>query len=215
MKITKQQLRKIITELNITNPVQIDDHEELLFQVAMKIKDIMPAAEALDLIDADFRSMVVGVYEDYFDPTEEGWEPYIEDLATVENHLTIVPIPGDDDYEQSAVYESRKMKITKRQLSRIIREAIDPREFEEPLGGWVGDALHNDPDFKHSTDTDATKNQNWKDHMNSMGYTDGLEGMMPVSMSSLKDPDYMAGKKAGERDRMNDPYSEENIAQPE
>ena len=85
------------------------------------------------------------------------------------------------------------MKITKRQLRRIIREAIDKAGNEIP---------------------EVTKRQNWKDRMNSMGYTDGLEGMMPVSMSSLKDPDYMAGKKAGERDRMNDPYSEENIAQP-
>jgi len=40
------------------------------------------------------------------------------------------------------------MKITKRQLRRIIKEAIDPRELEEPLGGWVGDALTNDPDYK-------------------------------------------------------------------
>ena len=46
------------------------------------------------------------------------------------------------------------MKITRRQLRRIIREAIDPREMEEPLGGWVGDALKNDPDFKHETDSD-------------------------------------------------------------
>jgi len=39
------------------------------------------------------------------------------------------------------------MKVTKRQLRRIIREAIDPREMEEPLGGWVGDRLTNDPDY--------------------------------------------------------------------
>ena len=39
------------------------------------------------------------------------------------------------------------MKITKRQLKLIIREAIDPREMEEPLGGWAGDALANDPDY--------------------------------------------------------------------
>jgi hypothetical protein len=39
------------------------------------------------------------------------------------------------------------MKITKRQLRRIIREAIDPKELEEPTGGWVGDRLTNDPDY--------------------------------------------------------------------
>jgi len=37
------------------------------------------------------------------------------------------------------------MKIAKRQLRRIIREAIDPSEMEEPVGGYVGNALTNDP----------------------------------------------------------------------
>ena len=39
------------------------------------------------------------------------------------------------------------MKITRRQLRRIIKEAIDPREMEEPLGGYAGNALTNDPDL--------------------------------------------------------------------
>jgi hypothetical protein len=39
------------------------------------------------------------------------------------------------------------MKVTRRQLRRIIREAIDPREMEEPRGGYVGNALRNDPDY--------------------------------------------------------------------
>jgi hypothetical protein len=41
------------------------------------------------------------------------------------------------------------MRITKNQLRRIIKEAIDPREMEEPLGGWAGNALTNDPDYAH------------------------------------------------------------------
>ena len=39
------------------------------------------------------------------------------------------------------------MRITRCQLRRIIREAIDPREMEEPLGGWAGNALTNDPEL--------------------------------------------------------------------
>ena len=35
------------------------------------------------------------------------------------------------------------MKITKRQLKRIIREAIDPAELE----AWAGNALTNDPEL--------------------------------------------------------------------
>ena len=46
------------------------------------------------------------------------------------------------------------MKITRRQLRRIIREAIDPRELEEPLGGYVGDALTGDPDYAYPPMTD-------------------------------------------------------------
>ena len=39
------------------------------------------------------------------------------------------------------------MKITRQQLRRIIREAIDSREMEEPIGGWAGNALTNDPEL--------------------------------------------------------------------
>jgi len=123
MKITKRQLRKIIKEFNIPNPVQIDDDEELLFQVAVKIKDIMPPDDALGMADEDFRSMVVGIYDDYFDPIGEGWEPYPADLEAIKGHLTIIPEPGDLDYEYPV--QERKgdnMKITKRQLRRIIKE---------------------------------------------------------------------------------------------
>ena len=38
--------------------------------------------------------------------------------------------------------------------SKPIKEAINPREMEEPIGGWVGDALKNDPDFAHETYSD-------------------------------------------------------------
>ena len=197
MKITKHQLRRIIKEFNTSNPVQIDDHEELLFQIAMKIKDIMPPEEAPGAADADFRSMVVGIYEDYFDPTGEGWEPYSEDLAAIEDHLTIVPIPGDDDYEQPEVYESKEMKITKRQLRRIIKEAIDPKEFEEPLGGWAGDALHNDPDYKHHTDTDASVGgPDGEVDSYDLGREDSLAGIRP----QLPDEDYMMGYNEAQSD---------------
>ena len=39
------------------------------------------------------------------------------------------------------------MRIKKLQLRRLIREAIDPREMEEPLGGWAGNALTRDPEL--------------------------------------------------------------------
>ncbi len=53
------------------------------------------------------------------------------------------------------------MKITKRQLRRIIREAIDPREMEEPLGGWAGDALTRDPDFASRSTEEHARERLW------------------------------------------------------
>ena len=126
MKITKRQLRKIIKEFNIPNPVQIDDDEELLFQVAVKIKDIMPPDDALGMADEDFRSMVVGIYDDYFDPIGEGWEPYPADLEVIKDHLTIIPEPGDLDYEYFFQEgKGNKARTTKRQPKRITREERD------------------------------------------------------------------------------------------
>jgi hypothetical protein len=43
------------------------------------------------------------------------------------------------------------MRITRHQLRQIIAEAIDPREMEEPVGGYVGDALTGDPDYVDHT----------------------------------------------------------------
>ena len=49
------------------------------------------------------------------------------------------------------------MKITKRQLKRIIREAMDPRVLEEPSGGYIGDALTHDPDYPEPPDPTGTE----------------------------------------------------------
>jgi len=74
------------------------------------------------------------------------------------------------------------MKITKRQLKRIIREAIDPREMEEPLGGWAGNALTNDPEldpFKDYND-EAVKAAAYA--VEKIGYPQG--GMIEVEIHS-------------------------------
>tara|TARA_Y100000034_G_scaffold43656_1_gene53341 strand:- start:826 stop:1347 length:522 start_codon:yes stop_codon:yes gene_type:complete len=54
----------------------------------------------------------------------------------------------EDESDEEQLGEKRIMKITKRQLRRIIREAIDwKKELEEPVGGRVFDRLTNDPDY--------------------------------------------------------------------
>ncbi len=138
MKVNRKQLRRLITEFTIPNPVHIDDTDELRLQVAMKIKDMMPPEEAIMMNPADFKALAVSVYEDHFDPEGEGWEPYPEDLEAIEDHLTIVPEPGDPDYEPPMAYESASMKITKRQLRKLIREAMPKGGAPDVMGAMGG-----------------------------------------------------------------------------
>jgi len=95
------------------------------------------------------------------------------------------------------VIKRGKMKITKRQLRRIIREAIDPRELEEPTGGWIGDALKNDPDFKHASDSDASVGgPGGEVDSYDLGREDSLAGIRP----QLPDEDYMMGYNEAQAD---------------
>jgi len=170
VKITKRQLRKIIKESNIPNPVQIDDSEELLFQVAVKIKDIMPPDDALGMADEDFRSMVVGIYDDYFDPIGEGWEPYPADLEAIKGHLTIIPEPGDLDYGYP-VQEGKgsKARTTKRQPRRITREE---RALIE---------AYNSMSPRSKSLANAAKRQFTKDYPDVQVGIDGREGWITVN----------------------------------
>ncbi len=157
MKITKRQLRRIIREMNIPNPRYIDDPDELNLQIAMKIKDMMPPNEALGGGESRFKDLVVNVYETHFDPEGEGWEPWPKDLEAIEDHLTIVPLPDDDDfypeehgryYDEHPTYddagqqdganftfrknESKRIKITNRQLRKIIKEWAPTKKGDRP-----------------------------------------------------------------------------------
>ena len=144
MKITKRQLRRIINEsISIRNPKYIDDPDELNLQVAMKIKDMMPVEEVLRMSDANLKDLMIGVYEEHFDPENEGWDPHPEDISDVQDHLTVVPLPGDDDYDPDehdrfydfeteydesgpygTSYSFRKNEIRKR-IKRVIQEVLE------------------------------------------------------------------------------------------
>jgi len=132
VKITKSQLIKIIREAYGDIP------EDLNFQVAMKIKDMMPPDEALSMHDEDFRALVVSVFDDHFDETGEGWDPYDDDLKEIEDHLTVVPEPGDPDYDSYAyekgMHEGKKMKLSKAQIQNIIRESM--KTIKMGSGDW-------------------------------------------------------------------------------
>jgi hypothetical protein len=53
----------------------------------------------------------------------------------------------EDREEEEREEKNESARITRRWLRKIIKEAIDPREMEEPLGGWAGNALTNDPEL--------------------------------------------------------------------
>ena len=54
----------------------------------------------------------------------------------------------EDELGEKQLGEKKIMRITKRQLRRIIKEAIDLKKaMEEPAGGWRMDRIPNDPRY--------------------------------------------------------------------
>ena len=157
MKITRRKLLNLLSEISIPNPRYIDDQDELRLEIAMKIKDMMSPDRALGMSEAGFRDLVLDIYETHFDPDEEGWDPYDEDLEAIENHLTVVPLPDDPDfdpeehgryYKEHPTYDSSgaqdgveysfkkegNMRLAESQLRKIIREELQ-LEFFGMFGG--------------------------------------------------------------------------------
>tara|TARA_B100001094_G_C18150045_1_gene783135 strand:- start:1400 stop:1789 length:390 start_codon:yes stop_codon:yes gene_type:complete len=100
MRVTRKQIRKIIKEVtSAPRVVRINDIEKLKSAVAEKIVQMMPADEAASMNDDNLKGLVTSVYDRYFDPDNEGWEPYDDDIEDIRNNLTVVPLPGDEDYE--------------------------------------------------------------------------------------------------------------------
>ena len=83
MKITRQQLRTIISEVYGKLP------DDLNLSVAMKIKDMMPAEEAANMQDDDLHGLITTVFDREFDTTGEGWNLYPEDVEEIRDHLTV------------------------------------------------------------------------------------------------------------------------------
>jgi hypothetical protein len=112
------------------------------------VKGAYPNSESVWLHDAEVLDLVEreGWYERPPPPDAKSgfWDGKGEWSEDPEEGLYDLPPEID---MPPAIPEGRRMKVTRRQLRRIIREAIDPREMEEPLGGWVGDRLTNDPDY--------------------------------------------------------------------
>ena len=152
MKITRRQLRRIIKEEKIwTTPegwdIKVGDKVKITTAQTGKSRHLSAGSTGtVSDIGWGNRGLpgddpIRQLYLDLILDDDPSKDPMLNSIST-------------QDVELIPEGVARKMKITRRQLRRIIREAIDPREMEEPIGGWVGDALKNDPDFASDNDTD-------------------------------------------------------------
>jgi len=125
VKINRRQIRQIVESYG-----QLPD--DLNFQVAMKIKDMMPPDEALGMMDPDLKALAASVFDDHFDTTGEGWDPYDEDVQEIQDHLTVLPMTEETyekvldaaDTKDKEGVVSEMMNITENKLRNMIREAL-------------------------------------------------------------------------------------------
>jgi hypothetical protein len=158
MKITKSQLKQIIKE---------------------EIEEILPRSEAAaktyDELAAQIAEMILAHDKGLFG--EAG--------GMDRGALLYVLEQAEKKYNELAAQEreekNESVRITRRQLKRIIREAIDPAELE----AWAGNALTNDPELQakevnhNSLEVDGIDHSDYPDYSDayfSYGeYVDGIE----------------------------------------
>ena len=122
MKITKRQLRKIIKEEIATiNKDVIDDTVMDLLSDEGGAAGLEPLQSALEDLEDDEMSL----------PDES-----VEDMIAA---VTGVKRPADGDYVDTTQLEGRKIKISKRQLARIIREEAKSTEKYDDDPALKGD----------------------------------------------------------------------------
>ena len=82
--------------------------EDLNTQVALKIARMGLRGIALGMSDKNLKDLVVAIYDEHFDETGEGWNPYDDDLGQIRDVLT----PSDEEDEDQY------------NLEEIIREEV-------------------------------------------------------------------------------------------
>ena len=99
MKLLFENFRKYVNE---------GQEEDLNTQVALKIARGGLQDTALGMSDDDLKDLVVYIYDEEFDETGEGWNPYDEDLAQIRDVLT----PDDqEDREEYGIEEMIREEI--------------------------------------------------------------------------------------------------------
>ncbi len=84
--------------------------EDLNTQIALKIAKGGIQDVALGMSDDDLKDLVVYVYDQEFDQTGEGWDPYDEDLAQIRDVLT----PDDEeDRDEYGIEEMIREEVKK------------------------------------------------------------------------------------------------------
>lgn len=124
MKIILESFRKYLNE---------GSQEDLNTQIALKIARAGLQDTALGMTDDELKDLVVYIYEQEFDPTGEGWDPYDEDLGQIRDVLT----PDDEEdmeeygYDDAGSYEQIKRRKERERYKEDDPDFYDYGELDE------------------------------------------------------------------------------------
>ena len=114
MKLLFENFRKYVNE---------NKEEDLNTKIALRLANKGMQHAALGMSDDDLRDLVSYVYDEEFDDTGEGWDPYDDDLAQIRNVLT-----PDDEKEKErfnlaeSKKEKKKLKLSTKNIRKVFKK---------------------------------------------------------------------------------------------
>ena len=119
MKLLLENFKKYINE-----EIEMQEEEEdLNTQVALKIARMGLRGTALGMSDKNLKDLVVAIYDEHFDETGEGWNPYDDDLGHIRDVLTPSDEEDEDHYNlEEMIQEEVNLFLEKRKKKRKKRK---------------------------------------------------------------------------------------------
>jgi len=119
MKFLFENFRKYVNE---------GQEEDLNTQIALKIARGGMQDTVLGMSDDDLKDLVVYIYDEEFDQSGEGWDPYEDDLAQIRNVLTPDDEEDREQYDleemirEAAAKEKKKLKLSKSNIKKVFKK---------------------------------------------------------------------------------------------
>lgn len=113
---------------NFRKYVNEGQQEDLNTQIALKIANGGIQDVALGMSDDDLKDLVVYIYDQEFDQSGEGWDPYDEDLAQIRDVLTPDDEEDRDEYgieemiREAVEKEKKKLKLSKSNIKKVFKK---------------------------------------------------------------------------------------------